>query len=61
MSIGHTFPHSVLASVTLVAGGVGGGGARWRGRCELGLLLCSVADTTPLGGRLGPKWLKQKP
>lgn len=60
ISMGHIFPHGVLAGVTLVGGGVGDGGATCRARCELGRLLCSVADITLLGERSGLKLLKQK-
>ena len=60
MSMGHIFPHGVLAGVTLVGGGAGDGGATCRARCELGHLLCSVADITLLGERSSLKLLKQK-
>ena len=61
MSMSHIFPHGVLAGITLVGGGAGDEGARSRARCELGLMLCSVADITLFEARLGPKLLKQKP
>ena len=39
------FPQDVQAAITLVGGGTGDRGAKARGRCEPGLLLCSVAIT----------------
>ena len=50
----HVFPQDGLAAVTLIGSGAGDGGARARAVCWLGLLLCSVANTTPLGVGVGP-------
>ena len=61
VSIGCAFPQGVLAAIMLVGGGAGYGGARARARCELGLLLYSVAITTLSVVGLGPKVLEQKP
>ena len=43
MNTSHIFPQGVLAAITLVRSGAGEGGARAGSRCELGLLLYSVA------------------
>ena len=48
MSTSHIFPQGVLAAIPLV-----GGGATARARCDLGLLLCSVANITLLGVESG--------
>ena len=61
MSRGHIFPGGVLAAITLVGGRAGDGGARAKAKCELGLLLCSMAATTLLGAGAGPNMLEQKP
>ena len=47
----HVFPQGAVAAITLVGGGAGA-------RCDLGLLLCSVANTTLLGTGTGPKLLE---
>ena len=60
VSRSHVFPQGVLAAITLVGGGAGDGADRDRARCELGLLLCSVATTTLRGAGVGPKLLEQK-
>lgn len=59
--MGHAFPQSVLAAITLVGGGAEDGGARARVMCDLGSFLRSVATTTLSGLGLGPKVLEQKP
>lgn len=48
----------MLTAVALVRGGVGDEEAGTR--CELDLLLCSVANITIFGVRSGPNLLKQK-
>ena len=60
-STNHLFPQGVLAAIALVQSGVGGGVARKRARCELGLLLCSVAINTLFGVQWGPRLLEQNP
>ena len=60
MDASHIFSQGILEGITLASGGVGDGGATCRARCELGRLLCSVADITLLGERSGLKLLKQK-
>ena len=57
----HILPQSVLEAITLVEGGAGHGGAGARGRCKLGLLHSSVANTALSGMVSGPKLLEQKP
>ena len=54
----HVFPQGVLAAVTLVGDGAGGGGARDGAVCEAGRPLCSVV-VTALGS--APKLLEWKP
>ena len=56
----YTFPQVVLASVTLVRGGAGDGGARARAMCEPVLPLCSVAIPVLSGVGLDPKLMEQK-
>ena len=53
MSMGCVFTWGVLAATTLMGGRAGDGGARAGARCELELLLCSVAITTLSGGGIG--------
>ena len=60
VSTSHVFPQGVLAAIISVGGGTGDGGARARARCESGLPLCSVANTTLSGVEAGPKLLEQK-
>ena len=55
------FPHVVVAVGTLVGVETGDGVFRARIRCELGLLLCSVVNTTLLRVGLWPKLLEEKP
>lgn len=45
VNIIHVFPQGVLASITLVEGVAGDGGAKARAKCEVGLPLCSVTVT----------------
>ena len=45
----HIFSQRVLATITLIGGVTGAGGARACARCEVGLPLCSVAVTTLSG------------
>ena len=61
LSTSHIFLQCVLAVITLAWGEFGDGVARARARCELGLVLCSVAISTLFGVGLGTKVLKQKP
>lgn len=61
LSTGHIFLQCVLAVITLAWGEFGDGVARDRARCELGLILWSVAISTLFGVGLGRKVLKQKP
>ena len=61
VSTSHILPHTVLAAITLVGVGAGDGGAKARPKCELWLLFCSVANSTLLGERVGPKLLQKKP
>lgn len=49
VNTGHVFSQGVLAAITLVEGGAGDAGGKARFRCELGLLLYSVAVTTLSG------------
>ena len=52
----YIFPQGMLAAITLV-----GHGLKIEGLDpEPGFLLCSVANTTQLGAKPGPKLLKQK-
>lgn len=53
----HVFSQGMLAAVTEV--GSRDGKARARATCELGFLLCSVLDTTPLGVGSLPKMLEK--
>lgn len=59
VSMSCIFPH-VVAVGTLVGGEAGDEVSRARIRCELGLLLCSVVNTTLLRVGLRPKLLEQK-
>lgn len=61
LSVGCIIPLGVLASITLVKGRVGNGGAKARAKCELGLLLCSVAITILLVAESGPKCWGRNP
>ena len=61
MNTGLFFPQGGLAATILVGGGAGDRVVRSRTRCELWLLLFSVANTTPLGVEERPKLLEQKP
>lgn len=55
----HIFLQGVLATITLVRGGPGIGGAR--ARAEVGFPLFSLAITSLLEMGYDPKLLKQKP
>ena len=57
----HVFPQGIMATVTLVRGGAGDGGARAVAGCETRLLLCSVAVTGLSSVGSDPKLVKQKP
>ena len=57
----HVFPQGMLATITLVRGGTGDGGARAVDRYETRLLLCSVAITALSGVGSDPKLVEQKP
>ena len=59
VGMSHVFPQGVLAAITLVRGG--DGGAKARAKCELGLLLCSVAITILLVAGSGPKCSGRNP
>lgn len=48
VSMSHVFPQCLMAAIIMVGSGAGGGGARARGWCELGLFLCSVTNITVL-------------
>lgn len=61
MSTSGIFPQGVPAAITVVLGGAGERADRARARCEVGLPLCSVANTALLRVRLGNKLLEQKP
>ena len=52
----YIFPQSMLAAITLVGHVLKTEGLD----AEPGFLLCSVANTTQLGAKAGPKFLKQK-
>lgn len=57
----HTFSQGALEAVNLVGGAAGVRGAWTSCRCELRLLLSSVANITLLGVGSGPTLLEQKP
>ena len=61
MSMSHIFPQGMLAAITLLGGGARDEGTRAGARCELRLLLCSVASTTLLGAELSPMLIQKKP
>lgn len=61
MSTSGIFPQGVPAAITLVLGATGERSDRARVRCEVGLPLCSVANTALLRVRLGNELLEQKP
>ena len=52
-SICQVFLQCVLAAVTFVGSVTRDGGARARSRCELGFLLCSLANITGVGVGVG--------
>ena len=54
MNTSHMFPQVMLAAINLVGSGARDGGARASARCELGLLLWSVAVTDLLRVRSCP-------
>ena len=60
VTVGHIFPQCVLTAITLVGGRAGDGVARAKARCEPGLPLCSMADTTLSVVRWDPKVQEQK-
>ena len=56
----HVFPHGVLATITLIEGVAGDGGARACTGCEVGLPLCSLAVATLSGVESAPTLLERK-
>ena len=56
-NVSHVSSQGTLAAVTAVGSRDGRAGAR--AACELGFLLCSVLDTTPLGVGSVPKVLEK--
>ena len=58
VSMGCIFPWGLLAVTARVGNRSGVEGARARTRCELGLLLCSMAITALSGVGLGPEGLE---